>query len=88
MQAHSGPLPPAAEMRRYKEAHPKAPDVILEAFKSQYRHRQQLEVQESEAARKLQGRGQWMSFVLGVGAIAAGTGTALAGSLSTARPCL
>lgn len=38
-----GPIPDAAEMIRYKEAHPEAPAIILEEFTTEAAHRRTME---------------------------------------------
>ena len=38
-----GPIPDAAEMIRYKEAHPEAPIIILDEFKTEAAHRRTME---------------------------------------------
>ena len=42
-ERREGPIPDAAEMLRYGEAHPEAPVIILEEFKSQGAHRRRVE---------------------------------------------
>lgn len=42
-ERREGPIPDAAEMVRYGEAHPEAPVIILEEFKSQGAHRRMVE---------------------------------------------
>jgi hypothetical protein len=42
-ERRQGPIPDAAEMVRYGEAHPEAPAIILEEFKSQGAHRRRVE---------------------------------------------
>lgn len=39
----TGPIPDAAEMIRYKEAHPEAPIIILDEFKNEAAHRRTME---------------------------------------------
>jgi uncharacterized membrane protein len=52
LEVRRGPIPDAAELRRYGEAHPDAPAMILNEFQAQGAHRRHRERAELELERR------------------------------------
>jgi len=56
----SGPLPPSSEFEQYERTLPGGADRILRMAEEQSAHRREIEKSDSESARKLNDRGQWI----------------------------
>jgi uncharacterized membrane protein len=59
-----GPLPSGRELRRYREADPSAPRVILHEFRAESRHRRHMERQIVEGENRRADRGQLFALVI------------------------
>ncbi len=63
-QLYKGPIPPAAEIRKYEDILPGSADRILKMAETQSNHRMALTEKVYSSQLKESGRGQWMGFVL------------------------
>lgn len=70
---HSGPLPPAEEVAAYEGILPGAFDRILSMVEHQAEHRRMQETKTVAAAIRVESRGQWLAFVIGLTGILCGT---------------
>lgn len=59
-----GPLPSARELKRYREAAPEAPVIILDEFRNEARHRRRLERELVTAENRRAERGQLFALVV------------------------
>ena len=75
----SGPLPPSAMFREYEDVLPGAGDRILSMAERQAAHRQEWEKTALRSAQRDSTRGQWLGFLISLGALAAATYLAMNG---------
>lgn len=59
-----GPLPNARELKRYSEADPRAPRIILDEFRAEGEHRRQLDCAFAAAENRRAERGQLFALVV------------------------
>jgi hypothetical protein len=59
-----GPLPSGRELKRYREADPSAPRIILEEFRAESRHRRQVEREIVSGENRRADRGQVFALVV------------------------
>jgi uncharacterized membrane protein len=76
---YSGPLPPAAELLRYKQVLENAPERILKMVEDQSNHRIKIEDKISSAQVRQSDKAQWMAFTLAILFGGAGLWVTLAG---------
>lgn len=69
-RAYRGPLPDPSMLEAYKRVDPRFPDAILEAFREQSAHRQEMERRLLAGSERRANRGQW----LGTGLLLVGLG--------------
>jgi uncharacterized membrane protein len=63
-EEREGPLPSGRELRRYREADPSAPRIILHEFRAESRHRRHLERQIVTGENRRADRGQVFALVI------------------------
>jgi len=63
-EAREGPLPSGRELRRYREADPSAPEIILREFRAESRHRRHMEREIVEGENRRADRGQLFALVI------------------------
>ena len=83
---NDGPLPSGRELKRYREADPEAPRIILEEFRAESRHRRNVERRIVAGESRRADRGQVFALVvmvlgLTLSAILIGSGHDLAGGV-------
>ena len=71
--AFSGPLPPPAMFGEYDDVLPGAADRILAMAERQAAHRQEWEISALRSEQKDSTRGQWLGFLISLGALIAAT---------------
>lgn len=59
-----GPLPNARELKRYREADPRAPRIIPDEFRMEGQHRRQLDLEFATAENRRAERGQLFALVV------------------------
>ena len=64
MQHVEGPLPSGRELKRYREADPSAPSIILAEFRAESRHRRSMEREIVKAEHRRADRGQVFALVI------------------------
>lgn len=73
MEAHTGPIPSANELKKYEEILPGAADRILTMAEKQAMHRQKLETAVVSSNVENSKRGQYFAFVISVAVIVIGS---------------
>lgn len=63
-ELREGPLPSGRELKRYREADPSAPRIILEEFRAESRHRRSVEREIIRAEHRRADRGQVFALVI------------------------
>jgi len=63
-QEREGPLPSGRELKRYREADPSAPRIILHEFRAESRHRRHLEREIVAGESRRADRGQLFALVI------------------------
>ncbi|MFL5385985.1 MAG: hypothetical protein ACJ8GN_26000 [Longimicrobiaceae bacterium] len=63
-ELREGPLPSGRELKRYREADPSAPRIILEEFRAESRHRRYVEREIVKAETRRADRGQVFALVI------------------------
>jgi len=63
-ELREGPLPSGRELKRYREADPSAPRVILDEFRAESRHRRHVEREIMKAEHRRADRGQLFALVI------------------------
>jgi hypothetical protein len=63
-EEREGPLPSGRELRRYREADPSAPRIILEEFRAESRHRRHMEREIVTGENRRADRGQVFALVI------------------------
>ena len=71
--AFSGPLPPPSMFGKYDDVLPGAADRILAMAERQAAHRQEWETSALRSEQKDSTRGQWLGFIISLGALTAAT---------------
>jgi uncharacterized membrane protein len=64
MQHVEGPLPSGRELKRYREADPSAPRIILDEFRAESRHRRSMEREIVKGENRRADRGQVFALVI------------------------
>lgn len=78
----SGPLPHPKHLESYEQTLPGAADRILTMAENQQKHRMDLENQAIPSEIKINNRGQWFAFIMGIVLIIASTAIVLFGSVT------
>jgi len=64
MQHIEGPLPSGRELKRYREADPSAPRIILDEFRAESRHRRYMEREIIKGENRRADRGQIFALLI------------------------
>jgi len=64
MQHIEGPLPSGRELKRYRDADPSAPRIILDEFRAESRHRRSMEREIVKGENRRADRGQVFALVI------------------------